>query len=168
MAKMQEQLKNLPPEARAQMEALMKGRGGMPGMPGAAPKTEFRQTGSDQVGGWPCVRYDGLQNNQKVTELCTVEPQALGFTQADLAVSRELLEFFRGLMPQNADNLFVIGSPEQQGFSGVPVRPVAMGGPQQTVTELVEVSRQTFEDSLFAVPEGFARRAMPFGAPQGR
>jgi hypothetical protein len=67
MAKMQEQLKGLPPEQRAQIEAMMKGRG-MPGMAGGAQaKTEYRKTGADKVGTW--VRQYGTRGGQKVTEL---------------------------------------------------------------------------------------------------
>jgi hypothetical protein len=162
MAKMQEQLKSLPPAQRAQFEAMMKGRG-MPGMAAAAPRTEYRRAGTDKAGRWSCLKYEGFQNGEKTSEVCTVEPKELGFTQADFAVSRQLAEFFRSLMPQSSD-VFAIGTPEEQGFSGVPVRRVSRLGPRQTVTEIVEIKRDTFPDSLFAVPEGFTRQAMP-GAP---
>jgi hypothetical protein len=164
MQAMQEQLKNMPPAARAQMEAIMKGRGGaaMPGMPGAAPQTEYRPTGAGTVGPWRCAGYDGFQGDQKTTEICTVEPAALGFTSTDFAVSGQLAQFFRALMPQNADQLFSIGTLETQGFSGVPVKRVSLTG-QRSATEVTEVTRQTFPDSLFVVPDGFTRQAMPMG-----
>src|SRR3977135_1915253 len=56
MARMQEQLKGLPPEQRAQIEALMKGRG-MPGAAAAPAKTVYRKTGTDKVGAWTCDKY---------------------------------------------------------------------------------------------------------------
>lgn len=163
MQQMQEQMKNMPPAARAQMEALMKGRGGMPGMPAAAPRTEYRRTASGTVGQWTCQGYDGFQGDQKTTELCTVEPTALGFTPADFAVTGELAQFFRALVPQNADQLFSIGNAETQGYSGVPVRRVSLTG-TRAVSEVTEVSRQTFPDALFALPEGYTKQAMPMGA----
>ena len=162
MAEMQKQLEGMPPAQRAQIEALMKGRGGMPGIPGATARTEYRRAGSDTVGKWACSKYEGFQNTQKVAELCTVEPQALGFTAADFAVSRQVADFFRGMMPANADDIFRIGTPEEQGFSGVPVRRVSFSaGQQRSVTELVEVSRQVFPDALFTLPAGLQRQAMP-------
>jgi hypothetical protein len=169
MAKMQEQLKSLPPAQRAQIEAMMKGRGGagMPGMGAAAEQTEYKRTGTARVGAWTCVTYDAVRGGEKVAELCTVRPEDLGFTPADFAVSRQLAEFFKALMPQGADSLFRIGTPEDQGFSGVPVRRTIVAGPQRTTTEVVEVSRQTFADDLFTVPAGFTRQAMP-SAPAGR
>ena len=104
MAKMQEQLKSLPPEQRAQIEAMMKGRG-MPGMAGgaAAPKTEYRKTGTDKVGAWTCDKYEGTRGGQKVTELCTVDPKVLGLAMSDFQVSKQLVEFFGKLVPQGAD-----------------------------------------------------------------
>ena len=166
MAQMQEQLKNMPPEQRAQIEAMMKGRGAAMGAP-AAPKTEYRRAGTDTVGKWTCDKYEGFQNNQKVSEVCTVDPKVIGFATTDFDVTKQMMAFFQKLMPQNADQMFSIGSTEAQGFSGVPVRRVISVGPQQTVVELTEVSRQSFSDSLFAVPEGFQKQP-GFGRGRGR
>ena len=167
MARMQEQLKGLPPEQRAQIEAMMKGRG-MPGMAaGQPPKTEYRKTGTDKVGSWTCDKYEGSQNNQKISELCTVEPRTLGFAMADFQVTKQLMEFFQKLVPQGADRMFAVGTPEEQGFSGVPVRRVTFtSGQQQSVSETTEVRRQTFAASTFEVPAGFEKEA--FGAGRGR
>ena len=98
MARMQEQLKTLPPEQRAQIEALMKGRGGPGHGRRARVKTEYRKTGTDKVGAWTGDKYEGSQNNQKVSELCTVEPRTLGFAMADFQVTKQLMEFFRKLV----------------------------------------------------------------------
>jgi hypothetical protein len=162
MTQMQEQLKSMPPGMREKMEAMLKGRG----MAGAAgmTKTEYRKAGTGKVAKWTCDRYDGYQNDQKTAELCTVDPKALGFAPADFEVTRQLGEFFRQLMPQNADAMFSIGGAnDPQGFSGVPVRRVYSIGPRQTVSEVTDISRQTFDDSLFTVPAGFQRQA--FAAP---
>jgi len=167
MAKMQEQMKNLPPEQRARIEAMMAGRGGMTGAAGgAAEKTEYKKTGSDRVGQWACDKYEGSRGGQKIAELCTVAPQTLGFTAADFAVTRDLQAFFSKLVPQNADSLFRIGSAADQGFDGIPVRRVTFG-PGASTSELVDASRQNIPDSTFAVPEGFQKEASPF-AGRGR
>src|SRR5262249_17315418 len=49
MAMMQQQMANLPPEQRAQMEALMRGRGAALGAAAAATKTEYTKLGTDHV-----------------------------------------------------------------------------------------------------------------------
>ncbi len=163
MAKMQQQMQNLPPEQRAKIEAMMAGRGGMRGAgPGAGAKTEYKKTGTDTVGKWTCDKYEGSQNGQKTSELCTVDPQALGFTAADFDVSRQLQAFFAKLVPNGAEDLFRIGTGQDQGFTGVPVRRVSFG-PTPTTSEITAVTRQSFSEATFAVPEGFEKQAAPFG-----
>jgi hypothetical protein len=160
MAEMQKALEGMPPAQRAQMEAMMKGRmGGMPGMPGAAAKTEYRRSGTSKVSKWSCDVYEAFQNNQKTGEVCTVSASALGFTAADFEVSRQLAAFMRGLIPQGADQVFQSGRMQEQGYEGVPVRRVTSIGGREVITELTSVARQTFPDSSFAVPEGFAKTA---------
>jgi hypothetical protein len=162
MAKMQEAMKNIPPAQRAQMEAMMRGRG-LPGAAATPAKTEYRKAGTQKVGKWTCDVYEGYQNNAKTGEVCTVSPQALGFTAADFEVSRQLATFLRGLIPQGADALFQAGKIEEQGYSGVPVRQVMNVAGREIVTELTDVTRQTFPDSLFEVPAGLQKQASPFG-----
>lgn len=166
MARMQEQLKSLPPEQRAQIEAMMKGRG-MPGMAPAQAKTEYRKTGSDKVGSWTCDKYEGSKSGQKVTELCTVDPKVLGFAMSDFQVAKQMMDFFGKLVPAGADSMFAVGSPEEQGFSGVPVRRITFSnGQQQSVSEMSQASRQDFAASVFEVPAGYQKEA--FGAGRGR
>jgi hypothetical protein len=167
MARMQEQLKTLPPEQRAQIEGLMKGRGTPGGPNGQAAKTAYRKTGTDKVGAWTCDTYEGSQNNEKVAELCTVEARTLGFATADFQVTKQLVDFFSKLVPQGADRIFAVGTPEDQGFSGVPVRRISFrNGQPQSTTEISEVRRQTFPASMFELPAGFQKEA--FGGGQGR
>ena len=161
MSQMQEQMKNMPPAQRAQIEAMMRGRGIGPAAANRA-RPQYRKTGSDTVGRWSCDKYEGFQNEQKVSELCTVDPKVLNLAPADLEITRQLASFFEALMPQNAAALFRIGS-DDQGFSGVPVRSVTTNGGQSTTIELKDVTRQNFADSTFALPEGFQKQQMPGG-----
>ncbi len=158
MTKMQEQMKNMPPEQRERMEAMMKGRG----MPAAPAKTEYRKTGTDKVGKWTCDKYDGYQNNQKVAEICTVDPAALGFNATDFELTKQVAAFFHQLMPQNAGQMFTMGGTEQ-GYSGFPVRHMSSIGQRQTTTELSEVTRKAFDEAGYAVPAGFQKQAFPGG-----
>ena len=137
MAMMQQQMATLPPAQRAQMEAMMRGRG----MPGAAPvaKTEYKRNGTDHVGRWTCDKYDGYQNGEKTSELCTVAPTALGFGLTDLDVSRQLAEFYSKLVPQQADQIISVGRIEDQGFAGFPVRRVFKIGAEPATMEVTDV-----------------------------
>ena len=157
MAQMEQQLKSLPPEQRAQVEAMMKGRGmGAVG----APKIEYKKVGTDTVGKWTCDKYEGYADGKKTSDLCTVDPKVLGFSAADFAITRELADFFKKLMPAGAAQMFSIGTPEDQGFSGIPVRSVVTVGGRQMTSEITEVSRQTFPDSIFQVPAGYQKQGL--------
>jgi hypothetical protein len=167
MAQMQAAMAGMSPEQRAQMEAMMKGRGmpAMPGLGGPAARPEYKKGGTQRVGKWTCDVYEMTTAGQKTGEVCTVSPQALGFTAADFEVSRQMANFMRGLIPQGADALFQVGSPQDQGFSGVPVRRVTTVNGQQVISETESVNRQDLPDSLFVVPAGFQQEA--FGGGRG-
>ena len=166
MSQMQAQLQSMPPEQRARIEAMMKSRM-PPGAGAAVAKTEYKATGKGQAGKWACEQYEGYRDGQKTVEMCTVDPKALGFSTADFAVSAELKAFFSKLMPQGSDNMFSIGKLEEQGFSGVPVHRASFGM-RPTTTDITDVTRQSFPDSTFAVPDGFQKVASPFAGRGGR
>lgn len=157
MAQMQAAMKDLPPEQRAQMEAIMKGRG-LPAGLGAAAKPQYKKAGTQKVGKWTCDLYEMTVDNKKTGEVCTVSPQTLGFTAADFAVSRQLGEFVRSILPQGAEAIFQIGS-NDVGFSGVPVRSVTNVFGRETISEITDVSRQEVSDAQFTVPAGFTKEA---------
>ena len=164
MAQMQEQMKNMPPDQRAMMEQMMRGRGmpGMPGMAAAPPKVEYKQTGTDKVGQWTCTKYEGSVAGQKTTEVCTVDPKEFGLTPADFAVARQLSEFMASMLPQSTDSPFVNGTAQDQGFNGVPVRRTSYrNGSVESVTEITEVRKQAFPAATFAAPAGFRKEATP-------
>jgi len=164
MAQMQEALKGMPPEQRAQVEAMMKGRG-MPGLGAPPVKTSYKRGGTQRVGRWTCDVYEVQANEQRTGELCTVNPQALGFTPADFAVSRQLADFMRSILPQGAEAMFQMGD-TGAGFTGVPVRRVGTVLGRETITEMSDATRQDIPDSTFVVPAGFTREA--FGGGLGR
>jgi carbon monoxide dehydrogenase subunit G len=166
-AQMEDQLKNLPPEQRAKIEAMMKGRGAGTAM-AAAPKVQYKKVGTGTVGKWTCDRYEGYASGQKTSDICTVDPKTLGFSAADFEISRELAAFFKKLMPANAAQVFSLGVAEDQGFSGIPVRSVSTTGGRQITTEVTEVSRQTFADAIFQVPAGYQKQVMGMGRGRGR
>jgi hypothetical protein len=150
------------------MEAMMQqGRGMMGAMVPARP--EYKKAGTDKVGRWTCDKYEGTRNGEKASEICTVDPSAFGFAMGDFEISKQFAEFFSKMMPQGMDRLFTVGSSGPAGFSGIPVRSVSYGagGKETSTMEMTDVSRQTFPDSLFAVPAGFQKREFP-GMGRGR
>lgn len=160
MAQMQEQLRSLPPEQRAMVEQMMRGRG-MATAALAAPKVEYRQTGTDKVGQWACSKYEGSVTGQKTMEVCTVDPKEFGLTAADFEIARQLSEFMMSMLPQ-MQAPFVNGTAKAEGFSGVPVRRTSFrNGTVESVMEITETRRQSFPAATFEVPAGFSRESMP-------
>jgi hypothetical protein len=160
MAMMQQQMANLPPAQRAMLEQQMAGM--MGGGATAVARPTYKRNGVGKAGERACDRYDGYTAGQKTSEICTVAPEALGFALADFAVLNKLSDFVRTIMPQMADQIVGVGSPEQ-GFSGLPVRSAATDPRSgRTITiQLTDARRATFEDAIFRVPAGFTKQAMP-------
>ena len=136
----------------------------------AAPKVQYRRSGTDKVGKWTCDKYDGYEGEKKTSEVCTVDPKVLGFTAADFAVSQQMLDFFKRIMPQMAGQMFTLGSIEQQGYSGIPVRRTFTVAGREVTSEITDVSRQTFAEASYGAPEGYRKEtmAMPGGRGRGR
>ena len=174
MAQMEAATKNMTPEQRAQIEKMMGKAGGAARGRGAAEpaKTQYHKVGTDTVGKWTCDKYEGTRDGQKVQELCTVDPKVFGFTLNDFAVSKDMAAFFEKMIPPgmstkipSAAELFHIGTPEEQGFSGVPVRTITYSGGQVVSThEITDVKRQAFPDSTFKAPAGYTKQDSPFAA----
>jgi len=167
MSQMQQQMANLPPEQRARIEAMMKGRG-MPGVTAPASKPFYKKTGSATVGKWKCDLYEGYEGERKTSEVCAASPSALGLTDSDFTISKQVAEFFGKLFPQRANEMFSIGSVADRGYDGVPVRTTIYNeGGRVTTTELTDVSRQNIPESTFTVPAGFQKTDSPL-AGRGR
>jgi Domain of unknown function (DUF4412) len=161
MSQMQAQLANMPPEQRAMVEKMMAARMGGAGRGAAAAKTEYRKTGTDTVGKWPCDKYEGTQNGQKTSEVCTVDPTSIGLALSDLQVLQQFAEFFKKMIPMASSAAQGFG---ETGLSGFPVKTVARGADGSTTTsEVTAATRQSFDDSLFGVPPGFQKIDMMGG-----
>jgi phage terminase Nu1 subunit (DNA packaging protein) len=167
---MEQMMAGMSPQQRAQMEGMMRGRmgGGMAGMGAPAAKPEFRKVGTDRVAQWTCDKYEGTANGQKVTEVCTIEPTALGLTAADMNVMRQLGDMFKGLaqFAQQAASVMNIGRIEDQGYTGLPIRHVNVTS--GTTTEMTGLTRQDIPDAQFQIPAGFTKQDMPMMGGRGR
>ena len=159
IAAMKEKLASLTPEQRAKAEAMMGRLGGA--ATGSTSKPDYRRAGTDKVGKWTCDKYEGFRNNEKVSEVCTVEPKVLGLTPDDFGVSKQFAAFFSKMLPPDVTEMVGMGFFEAQGFSGIPVRRVVYtGGKVQATSEVLEVRRQNLPDSSYDVPAGFQKQAV--------
>lgn len=158
LAAMKEKLASLTPEQRAKAEAMM---GRLGGAAGSSSKPDYRRAGTDKVGKWTCDKYEGFRNDEKVSEVCTVDPKVLGLTPDDFGVSKKFAAFFSKMLPPDVTEMVGMGFFEAQGFSGIPVRRIVYrDGKVQATSEVLEVRRQNLPDSSYDVPAGFQKQAV--------
>ena len=162
MAQMQSQLQNLPPEQRARVEQMMRGRG-MPQLsqPALEVRTTYTSTGRGSVNDFSCTKYEGKRGTEKVAEVCAAKPADLHFTPVDFQVFEKMREFASSLASGLANSPFAnigrIASVADQGFEGFPVQRTGFSGGQATdKTELKSIERANFSDADFSL--GNARK----------
>jgi hypothetical protein len=162
MKAMQQQLQNLSPEQRKQVEAMMRQA---PAGGGTAPcaerKREIRRTGQQAtVAGYPAIRYEVLADGQLEAEL---------WMAPGLTLARELdlrkLEQFSTAMARVGPGC----GPGQSGPPGTDLgwKLAAEGYPVRTVqkepgitVEVVQAESRALPAAEFQPPAGFARRTL--------
>jgi hypothetical protein len=156
-----EQMKNMPPERRQQMEQMMKARGLPPA--GAKPRErdlQFQSLGEKKtVSGYACEMYRVLDGAAPVEEDC-LSPWGSGM------VSKAELEPFRKLAEAMSD---MIGMGrggdlhEMAKFPGFPVTRKHLGPDGQATSEekVTSFKRGAVAQDLFTVPAGYRKTDLP-------
>jgi len=169
-AQMEAAMKNMPPDQRAMMEKMMKGK--MPQAAAAAPKTVYTAKGSATVNGFSCTKYDGMQGAQKVAEVCAASPSQIKVTPNDYQVFEKMKEFFSGMMSAMSNSPFganmQTASIAAAGFEGFPVQTTNFRNSQASDrVELKSVTNASFSDADFST--GAAKKVdMPGMGGRGR
>lgn len=160
MKKMEKELENMPPEQRAMIEKMMKGK-----MPAQPKKTIYKKTASGiKINQWICDKYEGYSGGKKKKEIWTTDWKKLGFSQEHLDVMEGLSEFFSELTGDNTP-FFKAGSKQwekEQGYPGIPVKTISyINGREKYTTEIKEISKQGFAPSLFELPDRLTKKEFP-------
>ncbi len=160
---LEEKLKDMPPQQREMVERMMKQRMGAMSQP-QVEKTVYSKVGSGSVGEWTCEKYEGRRGSEKVEEVCTVNPSALGLQASDFQVFHDLADMFQGFSQRMNLDLYRIGSmtPAEGEYTGVPVEQVSYRkGKAQQRRQVTEVDHRDFSDQDFAVPSGLKELETP-------
>jgi hypothetical protein len=162
LKQMQEQLAQMPPEQRAQMEKMMGGR--MAGMMKDEPQ-EIRKTArSGKASGHACSYVEVHQAGELTDELCVVPAHALKGS-ADLLASAKKMSALMKEMFSNLDAPWLKDMASKHAdyekIGGVPVltRHFADGKAAHE-TALQSIRSEALAGSLFEVPAGFAKKEM--------
>ncbi len=172
---MEAELANLPPEQRAMMERMMKGRmpGGMPGAMGSdRPQHRIEVGGDEQVGEYSCTLYTVYRGTEKTQEVCAAPvsqvaaaEEAMDAFQAMGRFSKQLAESIQqSPLASPLDNPFQFLD-EIHGFP-VLVREFD-GGRISSEVFLKSATRQSLNNDLFSVPDGY-KEVDPFAQMGGR
>jgi hypothetical protein len=171
MAQMQAAMKNMPPDQRAMMEKMMKGK--MPQAAAAAPKTVYTAKGSGSVNGFSCTKYEGDLSGVKESEVCAALPAQIKLTPADLQIFEKMKQFSSSLLSALANSPVHISVPSgygfEEGYEGFPIQKIDFENGQATKrSELKSITRTNFTDADFSL--GNAKKVeLPIpGAARGK
>ena len=162
MKQMEEQLKNMPPEQRAQMEKMLGAN--MPGaMSGKQDTYAAKDTGRNETSeGRSCRVWNLLKNGTVHEELCVVPFSSLPGKEDFQKSFKELADAFAGMasgLPGAGDSIKARNS-----INGYPVRVRQFddaGKPRGTETVLTKWVEESFPGSTFEIPAGYTKKELP-------
>jgi hypothetical protein len=166
-----EQMAQLPPEQRAMMEKMMKGK--MPGM-SPPPEQRLEKGGGEQVGPYACTLHTLYSDDQKVSDVCLADPtvaadmgEAMAAFQAMSVFAEDLMAVARDLPLAGLVKTPLLELDEMDGF---PVRSREYDDSGAIVREstLKSITPREIDPSVFAIPEGYKIQDLRQLLDQGR
>ncbi len=154
------QLAQLPPEQRAQLEKMLKGR-----LPRPAPKekVEIRKTGETAtLEGYPCVRHDIYRGSTKDSEIWATDLANVQGAHNFSALLRSIGEFWEPIMDSfpggsNPGELDFAALGGLQGFPIV-VKNFDSEGRVSNEVHMTEITVKDMPDSIFEVDPSYKLR----------
>lgn len=167
MKEMEAQLASMPPEQRAMVEQMMKGR--MQGMMGqqddAPPALKVESMGSGEWQSHDCRRYAVFEGSEKTQEVCAAELDEVDGADEVIEGFRDMAAYMTKMtesLPMRSNDRPNPGELMDQ-IDGFPVHTVDYdNGVVVSEMSMDSVVEQDLDEELFAAPEGY-RRQDPFG-----
>lgn len=172
MKQLEAQMAQIPPEQRAMMEKMMKGK--MPGGMGAdARPRRVVAGGAETVGAYSCNVHTLYSGDEKVWEVCAAKESAVAEFAEAMGAFRALSDFTEDLRESLTQGPLasMIQTPfsEMKQIDGLPVRVRNFaGGKLQSESTLKTVARRDIEKTLFAAPESYKCTRLADEMKQGR
>jgi hypothetical protein len=169
MKELEEQLKQLPPEQRRQIEAMMKGAQAQaqaakkPQLTAAdcAPdKVDVKRTGNNiRVAGYDATGYQVFSNGKLDSEVW-IAPAITAVSEIDPAKLERMMREMLKALPQCPPRGQLFGADPVWKLmkDGYPVRSIETAG--GTVTEVVKAESRSIGAAEFQAPAGFARKPL--------
>jgi hypothetical protein len=159
----QEQMKNMTPEQRAQMEKMMGGR--MPaGMGGPEKTQEIKRTSrSEKIGGYSCTYVEVLEDGVMTDEICVAPGQSLKGSDELIVAAKKMADLMKEMMANmNAPWLRQMVDKQTANFEklgGIPVlsRHFEDGKPNNETT-MTAIRSESLAASMFEIPAGYTKK----------
>jgi hypothetical protein len=167
MKQMEAELANMPPEQRAMVEQMMKGRMqgmmGKQGTPPPAPRVEA--TGSGKWQSYKCKQYSVFEGPDKTQDICAAKLDEIDGADEVMEGFRNMAAYMKKLtesMPMRSDEHMNPVELMKQ-IDGFPVHTIDYdNGVIAGEVSMDSVIEKDLDAGLFAAPEGY-RRQDPFG-----
>lgn len=172
MKQMEAELAKLPPEQRAMMEKMMKGK--MPaGMGQEAPARRIEAGAAEQVGEYSCTVKTLFAGDEKVWEVCAAEESAAGAAAEAMGAFRAMSRFTEELREilQQGPFAEMMEMPYQDvnELGGFPVRSRTFtNGQVVSETTLTSVTREDLGVDVFSIPKGYKVKNLADEMKRGR
>ncbi len=168
MAKLQEQLKNMPPERRAMVEKMMQGRmGGMGAPPPAPAPSKVVATGrTGSAGGYACEVYEVSRAGVKHREMCVTGWTNVGGGAGLGVVMKDMAAFIQEMMSSVTKSMSASGQPGNpfdfvDQVEGFPVSTRHFeNGQLKSETVLESMEERPLDGSIFEPPAGYTEQKM--------
>lgn len=166
MAQMQQELKGLPPEQRAQIEAMLKASAPQAGGKKAEPLKYVKNGKSETINDFPCAGYDGRRGETRESEVWVTDWKRFGLTAADFKALEQLGAFMKdaiGPLAERFSSAFAQPYSDTEGpdaLPGVPIRVISLGGGGRSIMEIKKVSKEDLPAQRFEVPEGLRKEEL--------
>ncbi len=162
MQMLQERMKDMTPEQRAQMAKMLGGQ--LPGEP--EKEQEIKRTSrNDKINGYSCTFVEVREQGVLTDELCVAPGNAIKGSAELMASARKRAAVMEEMLTSvNMPWLKQMSQKQMQNFEALGGIPVLTrhfsGGKPQSETTLTNVVSENLAASLFEVPAGYTKKDM--------
>ena len=109
---------------------------------------------NDQINGWPCQKYNLINNKVLIHELWAADLNNIGLSQDNLLVIQELDNFMLALGSSGKYNIPKFTFQNNKGFNGFTIKSALyLDGKIASIHKLDKVEKIKLSDDLFQIPD---------------
>jgi len=162
--RMMERMKDMPPEQKKQVEAMMNNHLSSMGKSPASDDNastmidQKKTARTETINGIQCTIYESAVNNVKVSEVCMTEPDKLGLSTEDAKALMNMQEYMKRMQKMIDSQHIPVAE-----LKGIPLH-TRLFGPDGSVkmeTRLKNISTDDINSVQISIPADFSLMQMP-------